>query len=312
MRILFLGTPEFAAVCLDGLLNNHRSIVGIVTQPDRAKGRDLVILPPPVKTLALSKKIPVYQPEKLDDPSFLDQIRALKPDCAIVVAFGRLLPPVFLDLFPKGAYNLHGSLLPKYRGAAPIQRALINGETETGVTLFKLDEQLDHGPILLQKKLAIDPSDTTFTLFPKMAALASTAILEGISLLEKEPASLTPQNHAEATQAPALTKEQGRINWTKPAVAIVNQIRGMTLWPGAYTSLNGERLKILSATAIPDTNSPAQPGTVLDSSSKIELIIQTGQGRLQINRLQPAAGKPMPAADFLHGHPIPLGTLLGS
>ncbi len=261
--------------------------------------------------MALSKEIPVYQPERLDDPAFLEQIRALKPDCAIVVAFGRLLPIAFLNLFSKGAYNLHGSLLPKYRGAAPIQWALINGEKETGVTLFKLDEQLDHGPILLQKKIAIDPDDTSETLFPKLSLLGSAAIREGLPLLEKELVPLTPQNHSQATQAPALTKEQGRIDWTKPAEQIVNQIRGMTPWPGAFTFLNGEPVKILAAAIVPHSGASAHPGTLAQASTKEGLVIEAGHGCLQIIRLQPAAGKPMPAADFLRGHPIPPGTVFG-
>lgn len=309
MKLIFLGTPEFAVPALQKMVSGRHLVAAVLSQPDRPQGRNQQILPTPVKRAAQAAGIPIFQPDNPNEAGALEKIRAIQPDCAIVVAYGRLLSRDFLDLFPKGVYNLHASLLPKYRGAAPIQWALINGEPETGVTVFRIDEQLDHGPILLQKKLPIDPQDNGETLFSRLAKLGAETLAEAVDKIAEGSAALKPQDESKATLAPRLSKETGRIDWNLDCRQIHHLIRGVQPWPGAFTALEGRELKILAASFDPAQNdSSADPGAIVSADPALGLWVQTGQGQIRIDRLQTAGGKPLAAADYLRGHPIRPGS----
>ncbi len=309
MRVLFLGTPAFAVPTFKRLMQGSHTVVAAVTQPDRPQGRGQKVESSPVKEAARAAGVAVLQPKDPAAPDFLRAVRIAAPDCAIVVAYGRILPRAFLDLFPKGVYNLHASLLPKYRGAAPIQWALINGEPETGVTVFQLDEHLDHGPILFQEKVPIGPQEDGNSLFTKLANLGAEAAAEAMDRIAAGAAQLTPQDESKMILAPRLTKETGKIDWNLDCRQIHHLIRGVQPWPGAFTLLGGEMIKILAASPGPDQNeADAQPGEVVSASPALGLWVQTGHGQLRIDRLQASGGKPLLAADFLRGHPIPLST----
>ena len=330
MKILFLGTPVFAVPSLEKLLKSGHKVVGIVTQPDRPRGRGAPAprhflgskegaasvsrgrtpQPPPVKELALSKSLPVFQPERPSDPAFLSEIKKLGAECAAVVAYGHILPKEFLNLFHHGAINLHASLLPKYRGAAPIQWAILRGEQETGVTIFELDEQLDHGPVILQQKTPIKPDEDAAGLAARLSETGGMALIEALDLIESGMTSPVPQEEAEATHAPMLTKGDGIIRWDLPAAEIRNRIRGLQPWPGATTATGDKSLKILAATADPTPFALKPPGTLLLADPHQGLFIQTGKGVLRIERLQPSGGNPMSAAEFLRGHPLSVGLTL--
>ena len=313
MHILFFGTPGFAVASLKALLKSSHQVVGVVTQPDRPKGRGNQPVPPPVKETALAAGIPVFQPTRLNDPAFLEKIRSLNPACAAVVAYGRILPKTLLDTFPKGAINLHASLLPKFRGAAPIQWSLISGETETGVTIFQLDEQLDHGPILLQAKQPIRPEEDAIALAESLSALGNKTLLKALDTIESGAAQFQPQVESLATLAPILTKKDGIIDWQQDCRVIHNRIRGVQPWPGALTWLDGKLLKILTATADPQRqDSNSAPGTIVLSDPQKGLWVQTGTGQIRIVHLQLEGGSPLAADTFLCGHPIPSGTRLSS
>ena len=311
MRLVFFGTASFAVPSLQALLRTKHQVLALVTQPDRPKGRGRELTPPPVKEAAKALKIPILQPDSLQETEFLEALRSLKPDLAVVVAFGRLLPSPLLQIFPKGAVNLHASLLPKYRGAAPIQWALIHGETETGVTIFQIDTLLDHGPILLQAKHAIRPEDTAVTLAQSLSSLGSQILLKALDLIEAGQSQAVPQQESLASPAPRLTKEDGLIDWKNSCVDIRNRIRGVQPWPGAITWIGKERIKLLSTTAdLARHDSKASAGTVVLADPQQGLWIQTGKGQLRIDRLQREGGDPLEAGAFLRGHPIPLGTQL--
>ena len=314
MKILFFGTPKFAVASLQALLGSSHPIVGVVTQPDRPKGRgNQPATPPPIKEAAQAARLPVHQPTDLKEPAFLQTIRTLKPDAAAVVAYGRILPKVLLDLFPKGTFNLHASVLPLYRGAAPIQWALIRGETETGVSIFQLDEQLDHGPILAQAKCRIRPEEDAVTLADSLSTLGSRTLVEALNQIESGSARLQPQEESLATFAPTLTKKEGILDWTSDCRTIHNRIRGVQPWPGAMTWLDGKLLKILSAAADAARSDPsATPGTILSADAAKGLWVQTGAGQIRIDRLQLEGGGALTADAFLRGHPIPPGTSLTS
>lgn len=305
MRIVFMGTPEFAVPSLEALLKSENSVVGIVTQPDRPKGRGQRLFSSPVKVIAQREGIPVLQPTKMKDPSFIAELAAWKPDVIAVAAFGRILPPAILSLPPCGCINVHGSLLPKYRGAGPIQWALINGEAETGITTILMDEGMDTGAILLQASMAIRPDDTAGTLSLRLAELGGRLLVETITQLKA--GALTPraQDHREATLAPLLKKEDGVIDWMMPAAALANRIRGLTPWPGAYTFLKMVRWTIVRAAARdePTTFPPGQ----ITAVTKDAIHVATGQGVLAIHELQPANARRMLVAEYLAGHPLEPG-----
>jgi methionyl-tRNA formyltransferase len=305
MRIVFMGTPEFAVPSLEALLKSDDRVVGIVTQPDRPRGRGQRLSPSPVKVIAQRDEIPLLQPTKMKDPSFMAELSGWKPDVIAVAAFGRILPPAILSLPSRGCINVHGSLLPKYRGAGPIQWALINGESETGITTMLMDEGMDTGAILLQASMAIEPDDTAGSLSPRLADLGGRLLVE--TLAQSKAGTLTPrpQDHGQATLAPLLKKEDGAVNWTMSATSIANRIRGLTPWPGAYTFLKADRWTI-SRSVVLDEATTLAPGEII-ALTKDAIHVATGKGVLAIRELQPANGRRMPVAQYLAGHPLQTG-----
>lgn len=313
MRIVFMGTPEFAAPSLEALLQSEDQVVGVVTQPDRPKGRGQTLAASPIKQIALRAAVPILQPLKMKDSAFLDALRAWQADLIAVTAFGRILPPVILSMPPRGCINVHGSLLPKYRGAGPIQWALINGEQETGITTMLMDEGMDTGPMLLQERVPILPEDTAGTLSVKLAEVGGRLLVETIRRLKAGTVTPQPQDHSQATMAPLLKKEDGLIAWTVPAADIANRIRGLTPWPGAYAYAGDERWIIARASADERASaaSPgAGPGTIVEVR-KDAILVATGRGLLAITEIQPANSRRMSVAQYLAGHPISTGLVLG-
>lgn len=309
MRIVFMGTPDFAVPSLEALLKSPDEVVGVVTQPDRPKGRGQVLTPSPVKQVALREHIPILQPTKMKDPDFLAALGAWKPDLIAVAAFGRILPPVILSLPPKGCINVHGSLLPKYRGAGPIQWAIINGETETGITTMLMDEGMDTGAMLLQEKIMITPDDTAGSLSPRLAELGGRLLVETLTRLKAGTLVPQVQDHAQATMAPLLKKEDGAIDWALSATAIANRVRGLTPWPGAYTFLGEDRWMLYRAVAL--TGASAEPPGRITAVTKDAIQVATGEGLLAVKELQPANSRRMTVAQYLAGHPIQAGLQLG-
>jgi methionyl-tRNA formyltransferase len=310
MRIVFMGTPEFAIPSLEALLKSEQQIVGIVTQPDRPKDRGQTLSPPPVKILAQRAGIPLLQPLKIKAPDFLAALAAWKPDLIAVTAFGRILHAPILNLPPMGCVNVHGSLLPKYRGAAPVQWAVINGEAETGITTMLMDEGMDTGPILLQERIPILPEDTAGTLAPRLAGLGGRLLVETLTQLNAGTLTARPQDHSQATLAPLLEKGDGLINWRLSAESLNNRIRGLSPWPGAYTFLGHERWNIWKAVSIPEVTRD-MPGTIV-GATKQSLRVATGNGLLELLEIQPANSKRMAVGQFLAGHRIHPGSRLGA
>ncbi len=310
MRIVFMGTPDFAVPSLEALLKSDEQVVGIVTQPDRPKGRGQVLTLSPVKLVAQRERIPVLQPAKMKDPKFLAALAAWTPDLIAVAAFGRILPTAILTLPPKGCINVHGSLLPKYRGAGPIQWAIINGETETGITTMLMDEGMDTGAILLQEKLTISPDDTAGSLSPRMAELGGRLLVETLVQLKAGTLVPRPQDHSRATMAPLLKKEDGAIDWTLSARTIANRIRGLTPWPGAYTFFGTDRWTLYKSGMMNERagNAPGQIAAV----TKDTIHVTTGEGLLAITELQPANSRRMTVAQYLAGHVVEAGQRLDS
>jgi len=309
MRIVFMGTPEFAVPSLEELLRSDDQVVGVISQPDRPKGRGQQLVAPPVKLVAERAGIPVVQPLKIRTPDFMQALSAWKPDLIAVTAFGRILHTPILQLPPMGCVNVHGSLLPKYRGAAPVQWAIINGETETGITTMLMDEGMDTGPMLLQEKLAILPDDTTGTLAPRLAELGGRLLVKTIDQLKAGTLKPIKQDDAGATMAPLLKKEDGLIDWTMSATSLANRVRGLSPWPGAYTFLGEERWNIWKA--VPSAGTTVdQPGTIV-TVNKQSILVATGEGVLEIREIQTANSKRMPVGQFLAGHRVTAGTQLG-
>jgi methionyl-tRNA formyltransferase len=307
MRIVFMGTPEFAVPTLEALVQSEEHVVGVVTQPDRPKGRGGALAAPPVKLVCQRAGLPFLQPLKMKDPAFLDALRAWRPDLIVVAAFGRILPQVILDIPPRGCLNVHASLLPKYRGAGPIQWAIINGEKETGITTMLMDAGMDTGAILLQERVVIDPEDTAGTLSAKLADVGGRLLIETIRRLEAGTLKPTPQDQTRATLAPLLKKEDGMIDWTLPATAIANRVRGLSPWPGAFTFFNDDRLLIWRASAREDERGASvDPGTLVEVR-KDALVIATGKGTLAVTEVQPATSRRMTVRQYLAGHPLAPG-----
>ena len=310
MRLVFMGTPDFASASLEALLKSDDSVVGIVTQPDRPKGRGQVLTPSPVKLLAQRERIPLLQPLKMKDPEFLQALAGWKPDLIAVAAFGRILPPAILSLPPRGCINVHGSLLPKYRGAGPIQWAIINGETETGVTTMLMDEGMDTGAMLLQEIIPITADDTAGSLAPRLAELGGRLLVETIVRLKAGTLVPQPQDSSQATLAPLLRKEDGAIDWALPATIIASRVRGLSPWPGAYTTVaGGERWTIWRALALP--GSVTKPPGMVVAMTHEAIHVATGKGILAVMELQPANSRRMAVSQYLAGHPVAIGMQLG-
>lgn len=306
-RIIFMGTPDFACPTLQKLIARGEEIVAVVTQPDRPKGRGQKLMPPPVKELAEKNGIPVYQPVKVRDPLFVDIIRQLKPDVIVVVAFGQILPKALLDIPQHGCINVHASLLPRYRGAAPLNWCIINGETETGVTTMMMDVGLDTGDMLLIRKTALDENEDIVSLHDRMADMGADLLTDTLDRVAKGDIIPQPQNSADSCYAPMLKKEDGIINWDTDARAIHNKVRGLAAWPGACTTIDGHVLKILR-TKIGDGS--GEPGTVLQAA-KGHLEVACQSGSLFLCELQLAGKKRLDSVSFLAGYPVSVGALLG-
>ena len=305
MRIVFMGTPEFAIPPLKALIANHQ-VVGVFSQPDRPVGRHHNKLQPtPVKECAQSHGIPVYQPEKLRDGTALATLRELDPELIVVAAYGRILPNDILALPPKGCVNVHSSLLPKYRGAAPINWAILKGEAETGVTIMHMASELDAGDIILQRATPIGETEDAAALYDRLAQLGGELLTEAVALIEAGTASRTPQDHTKATLAPMLSKEMSPVDWTRSAQEIFNQIRGLYPWPGASTDIiSGEPVKLWRAQVV-EKHTDATPGAIIAASKQgIDVACGELQHVLRILELQPPGKKRMSAADYLRGHPI--------
>ncbi|QOX80190.1 methionyl-tRNA formyltransferase [Trichlorobacter lovleyi] len=305
-RIIFMGTPEFACPTLQTLLDRNEELVAVFTQPDRPKGRGQKLQPTPVKELALRHGIPVHQPAKVRAPEVIEQIRALQPDLIVVIAFGQILPKALLEIPPQGCVNVHASLLPRYRGAAPLNWCIVNGETETGVTTMLMDVGLDTGPMLLKKATPISPDEDIQSLHDRMSQLGAALLGETLDGLKAGRIVPEAQDDSQSCYAPLLKKEDGLIDWQRPATTIHNQIRGLSVWPGAVTSLEGAPLKLYRSSVGQGTGAP---GTII-AAGKSGIEVACGQDSLVIHELQAAGSKKMDAASFLAGHPLALGTLL--
>jgi methionyl-tRNA formyltransferase len=304
-----MGTPEFAVPSLQSLIDSRHQVVAVVTQPDRPKGRGRKLTAPPVKELALRAGLPVLQPTAIRTAEFREELRGYRPDLFAVTAYGRILPGPLLDLPPLGTINVHGSLLPRYRGAAPVQWAILNGDIETGITIMQMDEGMDTGDILLPGAIPIAAEDTAASLAVKLAELGGRLLVEALAKLQRGELIPKPQEESKATLAPPLTKERGRIDWSDPASAISCRIRGLDPWPTAYTFQNGKRLRLFKPKVVrsPETG---EPGTVLRADRE-GLLIATGREALLIKEVQLEGAKRMAVGPFLQGRPLEPGTRLG-
>ncbi len=304
MRIVFMGTPDFAVPCLQRLLEDGHEVTAVFTQPDKPVGRHAVLTPPPVKQLALSHGIPVYQPTKMRDGTVAALLRELAPDCLVVVAYGRILPQEILDVPPRGCVNIHGSLLPRYRGAAPIQWSVIRGETVTGVTSMFMDAGMDTGDIIDTLTTPIGENETAGELFERLAPLGARLLSTTLAAIADGTVTRRPQNDAEATMAPMLEKAMGRLDLTRPAQELHNQVRGMNPWPGAFCTAGGKTLKIHETRVAAGSGAP---GTLLCADP---VTVACGEGALQLVTVQPE-GKPRMAAEaWLRGARLPQGARL--
>ena len=302
MRILFMGTPDIAAECLKALYAAGHDICAVYTRRDKPVGRKQVLTAPPVKEVALAHGTPVFQPRTLRDGSEDENIRALAPELIVVVAYGCILPKSVLEMPRYGCINLHVSLLPKYRGSAPVQWSVLNGDAETGVSIMYMAEELDAGDVILTAKTPIDPEEDLPSLWDRLAKVGAEALAEALPLLAAGTAPRTPQDSTQATFAPMLSRELSPIDWTKPVAAIRNQVRGLIPWPCATAELTGQRFKIYK-TAV-GTATDKTPGTLLSAGKKgIEVACGDGQS-LWITELQAEGGKRMSAAAYLLGHPM--------
>jgi methionyl-tRNA formyltransferase len=308
LRTVFMGTPDFALQTLQGLIDAGCALVGVYTQPDRPKGRGKQMAAPPVKELARQHGIPVYQPQKLRQPEVVAELEALAPDLIVVVAYGQILPKSVLDIPTHGCINVHASLLPKYRGAAPINKAIIDGATETGITTMYMDVGLDTGDMLVKMTLPIGAEETAGELHDRLAVLGRETMEETLRQLCAGTLQREVQDDTRSTYAPMMKKEDGRIDWSRSALDVHNLVRGLDPWPGAYTSLDGELLKLARTT--PQDNGDAPPGTVI-AADRDGVRIACGNGSLLVRELQLAGRKRLAAADFLRGCPLQPGTGLG-
>jgi methionyl-tRNA formyltransferase len=309
--ILFMGTPAFALPALNLLHNSSFPISAVVTQPDRPAGRGQKEVAPPVKLLAQKFGLPVLQPPRVKDPSFLDTLYSLKPDMVVVAAFGQILPKTIIDFPSMGCLNIHPSLLPKYRGAAPLNWSIIRGETKTGVTIMLMDEGMDSGDILTQEETAIGASETYGDLHDRLAELGATLLVQTIEKAVAGNTRRQAQDASGVTLAPRLTKETGKINWQDNASNIVNLIRGLCPSPAAYTSLDGQVLKIFHAEALPDLSGQSQSPGLIGTFTEAGLPVAASDGYVLLKDIQLAGKKRMKIDDFLRGYKLKPGNALG-
>jgi methionyl-tRNA formyltransferase len=309
LRAVFMGTPDFALPSFEALAESEE-IIAVVTQPDRPKGRGEILTSPAIKLAAQKRSIPVFQPERIRrDPAFIQQLSQLAPDIIIVVAFGQILPESVLKIPRFGCINVHASLLPKYRGAAPIQWAIIRGERETGVTTMQMDTGMDTGPILLSRAVPIEPSETAVSLAVRLAQVGAEVLIETLALLKRGELTPIQQDHSQATLAPLLKKEDGIIRWEESTEAIFNRARGVEPWPGTSTFYQGKRWKITKLQVGSREGRWGQPGEIIRLSEK-GLEVAAGMGYILINELQPEGGRRMTVQAYAAGHPIQERTVL--
>lgn len=302
-----MGTPKPAAQCLQALLDAGEQIAAVVTQPDRPVGRGLKLAESPAKQLAKKYHVPIEQPEKIkNNEPFIDKIRAYAPDLIVVVAYGKILPKELLEIPKHGVINVHASLLPKYRGAGPIQWAILNGEKETGITIMQVIEELDAGDILLQKKIPVAPDDTTLSLGEKLFDLGAELLVDAVGKIKKGTITKTPQNDREATQAPLLMKEIGEIDFRKTAKEVHNQIRGLIPWPTAHTFYHGKMLKLLKSEILSKdrTASCPNPGEILEIIKNKGFVLSCQDASLLITEVQLEGKRKMKAAEFISGNKL--------
>lgn len=309
MRIVFMGTPDFAVPSLQALLDAGYDVVGVFCQPDRPKGRGKKLAACPVKELALAHGLPVFQPERIKRPEGVEMLRSCAPDLCVTAAFGQLLSQEILDIPPMGTVNVHSSLLPKHRGSAPINWAVIKGDSVTGVTTMFTDIGMDTGDMILRRETPIGETENAGELSDRLAVMGAELLVETLRALEAGTLVRTPQNPDEATYEPKMDKELGRIDWSRTAREIDWLVRGTTPWPGAYTAIGGETMKVFEVHACGETS--AAPGAVLAADAKSGLIVACGDARLELTQIQMPGAKRMAARDYLRGHAIETGTILG-
>jgi methionyl-tRNA formyltransferase len=307
LRVVFFGTPEFAVPTLEALLQSRHHVVGVVTQPDRPRGRGQKMSPSPVKVVAVAAGLPVLQPERLKEPGFIESLTALGGDLGVVAAYGKILTDAVLAIPRLGLINVHASLLPRYRGAAPVHRAIIAGEVETGVTIMRVVKALDAGAMIATVHRAIGPDDTSDEVERDLGRLGAQLLVETTDALASGTAVETPQDDAAATYAHRLTKDDGIIDWSRPAEDVHNLVRGLHPWPHAFTFLTGARLILHRSTlASAATKSDLPPGTIVEAHGN-RLLVATGRGLLQVIRIQAEGKRPMSVRDFLAGHHLKPG-----
>jgi methionyl-tRNA formyltransferase len=309
MRALFFGTPAIAVPSLDAL-HGLADVVGVVCQPDRPAGRGLELKPPPVKVRALELGLSVVQPAKIRTPEFAEWVRAANADVALVIAYGRILPPAVLEAPRRGCLNLHASILPRYRGAAPITWSIVRGEAETGISFMQMDEGMDTGPVYTIHRIPIGEETTADELSVALGRLAADAVRADLARIVAGAIAATPQDHAAATMAPMLDKEHGKIPWEKTAREVHDHVRGMTSWPGAFTTASGKTLKILESRVGTASGAAGPPGTVV-IAGKQGIEVACGEGTLRVLRAQAEGRKPLGAAELVGGRTISQGMLLG-
>ena len=297
MRIVFMGTPDFAAVSLQRLLDERFDVVGVFTQPDKPKNRGMKLQPSPVKEIALAAGLPVFQPAKMRDGTALADLQSLQPDILVVVAYGRILPDDLLAVAPYGAVNVHGSLLPKYRGAAPIQWAVLNGDKITGVTIMQMADGIDTGDMLAKAETPIGEDETAGELFDRLMVLGAELLVDTIDKLDT--ITPQPQNDAEAIHAPMIRKEMGAIDWTQPAERVHDLVRGLNPWPSAFFTLEGKRMKLHRTKVVVGKGEPGEIAVIGG-----EMAVCCGENAVQLIEIQPENGKRMRGSDYLRGHAI--------
>ena len=310
MRVVFMGTPDFSVGTLKALAAAGHEIVGVVSQPDKPKGRGKNLQPTPVKEAAMELGLPVYQPKKVRDPEFLEVLKELNPEVIVVVAFGQLIPKAILELAPYGCINVHASLLPKYRGAAPIQWAVIDGEAETGVTIMRMNEGLDTGDMISKVTVPVLADETGGSLFDKLSEAGAKLLVETLPSLEDGTAVFEKQPEESPTAyAGMIKKSMGDLDWNRPAEELERLIRGLNPWPSAYTKMDGKTLKIWKAQVLEEEREDQMPGTILLTDQQ-EFMVQTGKGILKITELQLEGKKRMDTSSFLRGYHLEGGKVL--
>jgi methionyl-tRNA formyltransferase len=309
-RLIFMGTPDFAVPTLNALISHCHHVLAVVTQPDRPKGRGKKLTAPPVKELALKHGIEVLQPEKASDDLFCGQIRAKEPDLIVVVAFGQILRKKLLNIPRWGVINVHASLLPNLRGAAPIQWTILNDEMKTGLTVMQMDEGMDTGPMLFQEEVPVLKDETAGHLHDRLAVMAGDLMARSLERMSGEIAKATPQDHSKATYAPKIAKELSLVDWREEAAKVSARIRGMDPKPGAYTLWDGKEIKLFASTVIARNLEEGSPGQVIGMKEEC-LVVGTGRGSVGVRELQYPGKNRLPAKQFLRGFAIPEGTVLG-